>query len=149
MKRITVLFLATTLCLCLAACSKESEIEQSLEKIQTEAIEELVGMWHLDGDRNDPIVLSERFPGYAEWGAAMEIQSDGHMRCYIGAESWNGTYTVEDGVIHTQLTFELDQSTQLWNFRIAAETVEMDCEDMTLFWVYGEQKDPANGFDNE
>lgn len=60
MKKITVLLLAATLCLCLAACSKESEIEQSPEKIQTEAIEELVGMWHLDGDRNDPTRYIEK-----------------------------------------------------------------------------------------
>ena len=71
----------------------------------------------------------------------------------IGAEGWHGTYTLEDGGIHAQLTSDLEQSTRRWDFRIAAEKertmLEMDYEDMTVYWVYGDQEEPANGTGNE
>ena len=44
------------------------------------------------------------------------------MGWHIGAEGWHGTYAVEDGVIHAQLTPDSGQSPQLWDFHIAAET---------------------------
>ena len=80
----------------------------------------------------------------------MEIRSDGQMSWYIGAEGWHGTYTVGDGGIYAQLTSDLEQSTQLWNFRITAESeaaeLEMDYQDMTIYWVYGDREDiPAMG----
>ena len=188
MKRITALFLAAILCLCLAACGKAPEPEQSLQEPHTEAPNtegseemrqqsgssahsgnaaekseepvqqsiELTGPWHLDGEKNDLAVFADSldlFPGYGEWGASMEIRSDGEMSWYIGAEGWHGTYTVEDGVIHAQLTSDSEQSTQLWDFRIAIENetaeLEMDYEDMTIYWAYGDQEDPASGAGNE
>ena len=83
----------------------------------------------------------------------MEIRSDGEMSWYIGAESWHGTYDLEDGVLHAQLTSDLEQSTQLWDFHITAENeaaeLEMDYEDMTIYWAYGDQEDPASGTDNK
>ena len=117
---------------------------------------ELVGPWHLDREKNDLDAFADSldlFPGYGEWGAGMEIRSDGQMSWYIGAEGWHGTYTLEDGVIHAQLTSDLEQSTRLWDFRIAAEKemaiLEMDYEDMILYWAYGDQEDPASGTDDE
>lgn len=116
----------------------------------------LVGPWHLDNEKNDLAAFADAldlFPGYGEWGASMEIRSDGTMSWYIGAEGWHGTYTVEDGVIHAQLTSDLEQSTQLWDFRITAENeaaeLEMDYEDMTIYWAYGDQEAPASGTGNE
>lgn len=83
----------------------------------------------------------------------MEIRSDGQISWYIGAEGWHGTYTVEDGVIHAQLTSDWEQSTRLWDFRITAENeaavLELDYKDMTIYWVYGDQEDSANGTENE
>ena len=83
----------------------------------------------------------------------MEIRSDGQISWYIGAEGWHGTYTVEDGAIHAQLTYDLEQSTRLWDFRITAENeaavLELDYKDMTIYWVYGDQEDSANGTENE
>ena len=160
MKRITALLLTATLCLCLAACSKEPEPEQSPQEIQPEepALQsiELIGPWHLDREKNDLAAFAdslELFPGYGEWGAGMEIRSDGQMSWYIGAEGWHGTYTLEDGVIHAQLTSDLEQSTRLWDFRIAAEKemaiLEMDYEDMILYWAYGDQEAPTSGTDDE
>ena len=80
----------------------------------------------------------------------MEIRSDGKMSWHIGAEGWYGTYTVEDGVIHAQLTSDLEQTTQLWNFRITAENeaaiLEMDDQGITIYWAYGDPEDiPAMG----
>ena len=83
----------------------------------------------------------------------MEIRSDGQISRYIGTEGWHGTYTVEDGAIHAQLTSDLEQSTRLWYFRITAENeaavLELDYKDMTIYWVYGDQEDSANGTENE
>lgn len=130
-----------------AAEKPEEPVQQSIE---------LVGPWHLDREKNDLAAFADSldlFPGYGEWGAGMEIRSDGHMSWYIGAEGWHGTYTLEDGVIHAQLTSDLEQSTRLWDFRIAIENesamLEMDYEDMTIYWRYGDQEDPASGTDNQ
>ena len=127
--------------------------EQSEEPVQQSI--ELAGSWHLDSEKNDLAEFADSldlFPGYGEWGAGMEIRSNGQMSWYIGAEGWHGTYTVEDGVIHAQLTSDLEQSTQPWDFRIVIENetaqLEMDDADMTVYWVYGDQEDPAGGSDN-
>ena len=114
---------------------------------------ELVGPWHLDSEKNDLAAFADSldlFPGYGEWGASMEIRSNGQMSWYIGAESWHGTYTAEDGVIHAQLTSDLEQATRNWEFRITAEEeaaiLEMDYQDMTIYWAYGDREDiPAMG----
>ena len=184
MKRTTALLLAAILCLCLAACGKAPEPEQSPQEPHTEANDtegteekpqsgssspsgneaekpeapvqqsvELVGPWHLDSEKNDLAVFADSldlFPGYGEWGASMEIRSNGQMSWYIGAESWHGTYTAEDGVIHAQLTSDLEQATRNWEFRITAEEeaaiLEMDYQDMTIYWAYGDREDiPAMG----
>ena len=187
MKRITVLLLTALLCLCLAACSKESEPGQSPQESHTEAADagesagemrqqsgssshsgdaaerseepvqesiELTGPWHLDSEKNDLKAFADSldlFPGYGEWGASMEIKSNGQMSWYIGAEGWYGTYTVEGEVLHAQLTSNLEQTEQLWDFRITIENetavLEMDYNDMTIYWVYGDQEDSANGND--
>ena len=115
---------------------------------------DLAGPWHLDSEKNDLAAFADSldlFPGYGEWGASMEIRSNGQMSWYIGAEGWHGTYTVENGVLHAQLTSDSEQSTRPWDFRISAENetvmLEMDYEDMTVYWAYGDQEDPAHGDD--
>lgn len=166
MKRKTIMISTALLCLCLSGCGKEPEnvqgsqeshgeaagTEKHEEAAGTESHEqvnvELIGPWHLDAEKNDLAAFSgslDLFPGYGEWGASMEIRSNGQMSWYIGAEGWNGTYTVEDGVIRAELTSNLDQSTQLWDFRIILENetveLEMDDKDMTIYWVYGDRED--------
>lgn len=165
-EKITVLLLAVSLCL--AACSKvpkpvQEEPESHTETrtgVDSEAVMEtetdmeelqsieLVGPWHLDSEKNDHATFADSldlFPGYGEWGASMELRSDGQMSWYIGAEGWHGTYTVEDGMVHAWLTSDLEQSTQLWDFRITAKNeaaeLEMDYQDMTIYWAYGDQED--------
>ena len=65
----------------------------------------------------------------------------------------NNTYSVEDGVIHAQLTSDLEQTAQPWDFRITAQSggaeLEMDYQDMTIYWVYGDQEPPANETDSK
>lgn len=163
MKRTIALLLTGILCLSLAACGKEPEhlpgtqestIAQTGEETVRQSIE-LAGPWHLDSEKNDLAAFLDSpdlFPGYGEWGAGMEIRSDGQMSWYIGAEGWHGTYTAEGTVIHAQLTSDLEQTTQPWDFRITAQNggaeLEMDYQDMTIYWVYGDQGDTANGTDN-
>ena len=168
MKRIIGLLLVAALCLWLAACGKIPEPKPQENQTETmhqesnssshsvdgterpeEAAQqsiELTGPWHLDEQRNDLASFADSlklFPGYGEWGAGMEIRSDGQMSWYIGAEGWHGTYTVEDGVIHAQLTSDLEQAQRLWDFRIVVENetaeLEMDYGDMTIYWIYGAQ----------
>ena len=184
MKRTNALLLATILCLCLSACSKAPEPEQSPQETHREAANtedseqilpesgssndwenaeetmensiqqsiELVGPWHLDNEKNDLAAFADSldlFPGYGEWGASMEIRSNGQMSWYIGAEGWHGTYSVEDGMLHAQLTSDLEQTSRLWDFRVVTENetaeLEMDYQDMTIYWVYGEQEESAAG----
>ena len=124
--------------------TSEEPVQQSIE---------LAGPWHLDSEKNDLAAFADSldlFPGYGEWGAGMEIRSDGQMSWYIGAEGWHGTYTVEDGAVHAQLTSDLEQTSQLWSFRITTENetaeLEMDYADMTIYWAYGDREDvPAIG----
>ena len=113
---------------------------------------ELIGPWHLDGSKNDLDAFAdslELFPGYGEWGASMEIRGNGEMSWYIGAEGWHGTYGVEGNTLHAFLTSNLDQATQNWDLRITSENgtagLEMDYQDMTIYWVYGDQEDAAGG----
>ncbi|MDO4481943.1 MAG: hypothetical protein Q4C14_04345 [Bacillota bacterium] len=129
-------------------CSKQPGNEAA-EKVET------VGPWHLDEDRNDLNEFAnslDLFPGYGEWGASMEIRSSGQMSWFIGAESWHGTYTVEDDIIHGNLVSDMDQSEKCWDFRIIEENeaavLEMKYEDMTIYWAYGDREDAANGGDN-
>ena len=117
---------------------------------------ELIGPWHLDQNKNDLASFTDSldlFPGYGEWGASMEIRGNGEMSWYIGAEGWHGTYTVEDGAIHARLASDSEQSTHLWDFRIIAEDgaaeLEMDYQDMTIYWVYGDQEPPASETDSK
>ena len=127
-------------------------IANSSEEAAQQSVK-LIGPWHLDSEKNDLAAFSDSldlFPGYGEWGASMEIRSNGQMSWYIGAESWHGTYTVEDGVIYAQLTSDLEQSTQNWDFRITEENgaaeLEMAYQGMTIYWAYGDREDiPAVG----
>lgn len=114
---------------------------------------ELVGSWHLDSEKNNLAAFSDRFPGYAEWGASMEIRSDGRMSWYIGAHGWHGTYVIDDETLHAELDSDLEQITLPWDFRIVTENettmLEMDYEDMTVYWIYGDQEGVSVGNDNE
>ena len=172
MKRRIALLLAVTLCFSLQACSRKTEpVPGSTEIPETEAAEssnataaeetiaateepiqlnyDLIGPWHLDDSKNDLAAFADspdRFPGYGEWGASMEIRGNGEMSWYIGAEGWHGTYSVENNTLHALLTSDLEQAPKSWDMRITSENgvtgLEMDYQDMTIYWVYGDQEEP-------
>lgn len=132
------------------AAAGEETTETAEEAVQLDLA--LIGPWHLDESKNDLEAFADSldlFPGYGEWGASMEIRGNGDMSWYIGAEGWRGTYSVEKNVLHAQLTSDLEQSPQNWDFRITWENgaagLEMDYKDMTIYWVYGDREDPAGG----
>lgn len=137
------------------SASQEETEETNPQSANTAATEEsiqlnyeLIGPWHLDGSKNDLDAFAnslELFPGYGEWGASMEIRGNGEMSWYIGAESWHGTYCVEANTLHAFLTSDLEQTQQNWDMRITSENgtteLEMAYQDMTIYWVYGDQED--------
>ena len=80
----------------------------------------------------------------------MEIRSDGLMSWYIGAEGWHGNYVMDEKTLHAELGSDLEQIVLPWDFRIVTENetamLEMDYEDMTIYWAYGDREDiPAMG----
>ena len=166
MKRIIALLIAVVFCLPLAAYSEATEPRQNPQEIHTEATNaesehtqqqsiEWVGPWHLDSTKNDLTVFTDSmdlFPGYGEWGAGMEIRSNGQMSWYIGAAGGSGTYTVDGDLLHGALVNHMDQKDMTIDFRISVENekavLEMDYQNMVIYWVYGDQEDgPAIGTD--
>lgn len=161
MKRKIVLLIAVIFCLSLAACSKAPESEQGPQENDTETSNtesseemqqriELAGPWHLDSEKNDLAAFADSldlFPGYGEWGAGMEIRSDGQMSWYIGAAGGSGTYTIEDDLLHAALVNDMDQKDMAVDFRIFMENekavLAMDYQDITIYWAYGGQDDAA------
>ncbi len=137
------------------SASQEETEETNPQSANTAATEEpiqlnyeLIGPWHLDVSKNDLDAFAnslELFPGYGEWGASMEIRGNGEMSWYIGAESWHGTYSVEANTLHAFLTSDLEQTQQNWDMRITSDNgstgLEMAYQDMTIYWVYGDQED--------
>ena len=135
--------------------SQEETKETNPQSANTAATEEsiqlnyeLIGPWHLDGSKNDLDAFAnslELFPGYGEWGASMEIRGNGEMSWYIGAESWHGTYSVEANTLHAFLTSDLEQIPQNQDMRITSDNgstgLEMTYQDMTIYWVYGDQEE--------
>ena len=175
MKRKFALLIAVILCLSLAACNKTSAPEQVPQESHTETTNpeshtettstqstedtqssiELAGPWRLDTEKNDLAVFTDSldlFPGYAEWGAGMEIRSNGQMSWYIGTVGGSGTYSVEDDVLHAALVNDMDQKDMAIDLRILVENDEailaMDYHNMTIYWAYGDQAHtPATGND--
>ena len=166
MKTIIALLIAVVLCLPLAAYSEATESRQDPQEIHTEATNaeseqtqqqsiEWVGPWHLDSTKNDLTAFTDSmdlFPGYGEWGAGMEIRSNGQMSWYIGAAGGSGTYTVDGDLLHGALVNHMDQKDMTIDFRISVENekavLEMDYQNMVIYWVYGDQEDgPAIGTD--
>ena len=130
-----------------AANPESTDMAETPEASAQQSVE-LVGPWHLDSEKNDLKAFADSldlFPGYGEWGASMEIRGNGEMSWYIGAEGWHGIYSVENHTLYALLTSDLEQAQQSWEFRIISENgttgLEMDYQDMTIYWVYGDQED--------
>ena len=173
MRKQMAMLLAVLLCFGLGACARKAEVAQNQQDIPQAASQkeientekasdadeepiqwnpDLIGPWHLDERKNDLAAFEnslDLFPGYGEWGASMEIRGNGEMSWYIGAEGWHGIYSVEKNVLHGVLTSDLEQITKNWDMRITWEDgtagLEMDYQDRTIYWVYGDQGETAGG----
>ena len=171
MKKNITLIIAVTMCFALAACGNQTTTESSSEA-NVETLTEpqtsdnmiinessdtevqmhdydLVGPWHLDQEKNDISAIEsawETFPGYAEWGASMEIRSNGQMSWYIGAVGGSGTYTIDGDILHAELMDSMEQKEMSMDFTIiGAEELKMTHADMLFFWAYGDREEtPAN-----
>ena len=101
---------------------------------------DIKGNWMLDETKNDMSVFDDmdKYPGFNEWGAAMNV-SDKEISLYIGALSYSGTYSKQDNVIHSELTGDIDNSLNQWDFYIIDEnSLEMRFGDMNIYWIKGE-----------
>lgn len=108
------------------------------------AVDDLVGPWHLDKEKNDLSAIESAwdiFPGYAEWGAGMEIRSDGFMSWNIGAVGGPGTYCIEGNVLHTAQFTEDHREIPLDFAIMGKDELKMTYADMEITWVYGDQED--------
>lgn len=109
------------------------------------------GSWHLDEAACEIQNLADAFPGYAEWGSSMEIQDDGHINWFIGAESWYGSYLLDADGLHANMTAYLDGQKKAWELEVSekdgTKTLKMDYDGNTMIWLYGDSEDKAAGAD--
>lgn len=169
-KKIIRMLAAATLTLALSACSVQGKLDIqptdttspmisfengesgkvfSLPSEEAAPCFDLIGPWHLDEKENDSDYLAETFPGYGEWGASMEIRSNGQIGWYIGAEGWNGTYELEDNGLRADMTASLDETENTWFFQLVDGSgntlLKMDYKGTVLVWKYGDQPDSPAG----
>lgn len=127
------------LCLFLVTGCKKGEIEIENNDIEINEID-INGTWILDEDKNDFAVFDDidAYPGFSEWGAGMTV-TDKDISLFIGALSYSGSYVKQNGFIHSEMTGDIDNSLNQWDFYIVDEnTVEMRLSDMNLYWTRGE-----------
>ena len=127
-------FLIIFLCLFMITGCMEKETTVENKEV------DIKGNWMLDETKNDMSVFDDmdKYPGFAEWGATMNV-SDKEILLYIGALSYGGTYSKRDNVIHSELTGDIDNSLNQWDFYIIDEnSLEMRFGDMNIYWIKGE-----------
>ena len=84
-------------------------------------------------------MLSEAFPGAAEFGSGMEIRSDGRISWYIGADGAMGTYIIEGNTLTADVTGELDSAVyRITLIQPEPEKLTMTFKDIELVWTYGD-----------
>ena len=109
---------------------------------ESSGMPDLSGPWHLDPDRNDLTAFPDAFAGYAEFGAILEIGSDGQLRWQIGAEGGDGTFTAEGTALTAELVRTVDGSPVSTVFDILRDGDEvylgMHWGDQTIYWIWGD-----------
>lgn len=107
---------------------------------------DLTGPWHLDSKKNDLNAFQDIFPCYAEFGASMEIKSNGQISWYIGAEGGHGTYTMDGDTLTAELISDVDQKPMTVVFRVTVENenalLTMDYNGTPVCWEYGDSMEP-------
>lgn len=164
MKKITVCILAFLMMSSLCACGRFSVPQQDATgdtkimpspteepEVQLEA-DDLIGPWYLGSTNNDLGKIAELFAGYAEWGASMEIRSDGKISWYIGAVGGSGTYAVDGDTLTAvlqQATKDAASAPQDWTVDFKGITVDrstllaMNYGETTALWSRGEAPDDS------
>ncbi len=158
MKRMFLFLTAAIMCLALASCGTKETSEANhdnkpntddKDQISTDLTNEdpsfdMVGPWHLDEEKTDIDAIEsawETFPGYAEWGAGMEIKSDGSMSWYVGAVGGSGTYAIEGDIMHTALLMDDGREGALDLMITEDGEMTMTYADMEMIWAYGAQEE--------
>lgn len=110
----------------------------------TVTVEKMVGPWHLAEGKNDDNVVNETFPGAMEFGNSMEINSDGNISWYIGADGGSGIYQLNENVLSTNMTNDIDGTTMTMEFTVNEKNdqlmLTMEYKGLTLWWSWGETK---------
>lgn len=164
MKRIITFIIAAVMCFAMTSCGKQINIENNSEKNVEVQIEpqvsddaniniapdtklqavDLAGPWHLDNEKNDLDAITaawETFPGYAEWGAGMEIRSNDQMSWYIGAAGGSGAYTIEGNILHAELLDTMEQKDVAMDFVVTcSDEIKMTYADTEIIWAYGDRE---------
>lgn len=110
-----------------------------------------VGPWHLDSEKNDLKAFQDAFPGYAEFGAGMEIRSNGQLSWFIGAEGGTGTWHAQDAeTLVAELTADVEQKPLTSVMQVVEETgtafLVMTHNGETVYWAFGDSEEiPAAG----
>ena len=103
---------------------------------------DLTGPWHLDAYRNDLSDFSGLFEAYAEFGASMEIRSNGQLSWYIGVEGGTGTFSIDGAMLTAELTRTADESPMTTQFDILRDGDEvylgMHWTNGIVFWTWGD-----------
>lgn len=106
---------------------------------------DLAGPWHLDSEKNDLKAFQDIFPAYAEFGASMEIKSDGQISWYIGAEGGSGTYTQDGDILTADIISDVGQKPVTVTFHIVLNDktveLEMSYNGINVYWVYGDSEE--------
>lgn len=118
----------------------------------SESIGSWAGPWHPDETLNDLTAFPDLFAGYEEFGAGMEIRSSGQMSWFIGENGGYGTYTGEEDVLHAALMNNAGEEMSMDLLFLSdgdAPLLEMQLEELTIFWRYGDREDipldPSSG----
>lgn len=103
---------------------------------------DLTGPWHLDEEKNNLDAFRDIFPAYAEFGASMEIKSDGQISWYIGAEGGQGTYEQEADTLTVNMTGDVSGQPETVTLLVIplGENVYlmMESNDTAVFWAHGD-----------
>ena len=121
---------------------EDSTIKDECAVANITDVYDFTGPWHLDACRNDLSGFSGIFEGYAEFGAQMEIRSDGHLSWCIGADGGSGTYEIAGSMLTAQLTQLSDGKPMMTQFDILRDGDEiylgMHWSNGIVFWIWGD-----------
>ncbi|GEM_PF-974459 len=125
---------------------KKSDSTDDISKAHISA-EQIAGPWHLDSEKNDLTAFWDIFPAYSEFGASMEIKSNGQINWYIGTEGGTGTYTQDGDTLTADIVRDVDQQPVTVIVHLISDDeivrLEMDYNGTNVYWAYGDSEEPS------